>query len=167
MRTERLKIEDIQLVWKALSGISSDISEPLLRLKVKQGNEDQQVLAECLYALIRVNPENSIGFLERFLDTDGLSELDNRAVILAENAALAIGESKLEKALEILQRHHEESMNSDFQNMLLMPMALTRLEGAFDYLIDIIEKGHSQSAVSAINAIIRLYAQPAGFCGPM
>ena len=138
---------------KALTGISSDISEPLLRLKIKQGNEDQQVLAECLYALMKVNPENSIGFLERFLDTDDLPELDNRALILAENAALAIGESKLEKALEILQRHREESLNPEFQNMLLVPIALTRLEGAFDYLIDIIGKGNLQSAVSAVNAL--------------
>jgi hypothetical protein len=88
MRTERLKIEDIQLVWKALSGISSDISEPLLRLKVKQGNEDQQVLAECLYALIRVNPENSIGFLFSYLTA--LTLLLNRRMLFVQYRATCI-----------------------------------------------------------------------------
>jgi hypothetical protein len=138
---------------KALTGISSDISEPLLRLKAKQGDEDHQVVAECLLALMQVNPENSMSFVEGFLGIDDLSELSNRALILAEIAALAIGESRLEKAFEILQRYRGKSINPDFQDMLLMPMALTRLEGAFDYLIDVIENGHKQSAVSAVNAI--------------
>lgn len=138
---------------KAFTGVSSDISEPLLRLKAKQGNEDEQVLAECLFALMKVNPERSIDFVERFLDIDNLSEPDTRALILAENAALAIGESKLGKALEILQHHRKKSMNLDFQDMLLMPIALTRLEGAFEYLIEVIEEDHPQSAVAAVNAI--------------
>jgi HEAT repeat protein len=138
---------------KALTGIPPDISEPLLRLKAKQGDEDHQVVAECLFALMQVNPENSMSFVERFLGTDDLSELSNRALILAENAALAIGGSRLEKAFEILQHHRAKSVNPDFQDILLMPMALTRLEGAFDYLIDVVENGLRQSAVSAVNAI--------------
>ncbi|MEJ2156503.1 MAG: hypothetical protein P8X96_14280 [Desulfobacteraceae bacterium] len=140
---------------KALTGISSDISEPLLRLKTRQGDEDHQVVAECLFALMDVNPENSVGFVEKFLflGSEDFSELSDRDLILAENAALAIGGSKLEIAFEILQHHRENSINPEFQDMLLMPMALTRFEGAFNYLIDIIENGFRQSAVSAVNAI--------------
>jgi hypothetical protein len=44
-------------------------------------------------------------------------------------------------------------MDPEFQDMLLMPMALTRHESAFDYLIDVIEKGPTQSAVPAVKAI--------------
>jgi HEAT repeat protein len=138
---------------KALTGIAPDISEPLLRLKAMQVDEDHQVVAECLFALIQVNPGNAMSFVERFIGIDDFSELSNRALILAENAALAIGESRLEKAFEILQHHREKSMNLEFQDMLLLPMALTRLEGAFDYLIGVIENGHKQSAVSAVKAI--------------
>ncbi|MGD9008418.1 MAG: hypothetical protein PVG41_10870 [Desulfobacteraceae bacterium] len=138
---------------KALTGISPDISEPLLRLKAKQGGEDHQVAAECLFALMQLNPENSMRFVESFLESDDLFESNNSALILAENAALAIGESRLEKAFEILKHHREKSMNTEFEDMLLMPMALTRFEGAFDYLIDVIENGRKQSAVSAVNAI--------------
>jgi hypothetical protein len=124
-----------------------------LRLKAKQGDEDHQVVAECLFALMRVNPEGSIRFVESFLEIDDMSESSYRALILAENAALAIGESRLEKAFEILKHHREKGMNTEFQDMLLMPMALTRFEGAFDYMIDVIENGLKQSAVSAVNAI--------------
>ncbi len=138
---------------KALTGISSDISEPLLRLKAKQGDENHQVVTECLFALMQVNPGNSMCFVERFLGSEDFPELSNRDLILAENAALAIGESRLEKAFEILRHHREKSINPKFQDMLLMPMALTRLERAFDYLIDVIENGHKQSAASAVNAI--------------
>jgi HEAT repeat protein len=138
---------------KALTGVSSDISEPLLRLKAKQVDEDHQVVAECLFSLMHVNPENSMGFVEGFLGYGDFPGSSDRDLILAENAALAIGGSKLEKAFEILQHHREKSMDPDFQDMLLMPMALTRFDGAFDYLMDVIENGHQQSAVSAVSAI--------------
>ncbi len=138
---------------RALVGITSDIGEPLMRLKAIQGDEDQQVVAECLFALMQVNPENSMDFVERFLGADDLTEASDRALILAENAALALGESRLAKAFEILRQHREENMNPEFQDMLLMPMALTRLEGAFDYLIDVIENEARQSAVAAVKAI--------------
>jgi HEAT repeat protein len=138
---------------KALTGISSDIGEPLLRLKAKQGDEDHQVVAECLFALMQVNPGDSICFVERFLDAGDSTEISDRASILAEYAALAIGESRLDNAFEILHRRREMSMDPGFQDMLLMPMALTRHEKAFDYLIDVIENGHKQGAVLAVNAI--------------
>jgi hypothetical protein len=138
---------------KALTGISPDISEPLLRLKARQGDEAPQVIAECLFALMQVNTVNSMSFVESFLKTGDLPGVSSQALILAENAALAIGGSRLEKAFEVLKHHREKSFNTEFQDMLLMPMALTRFEGAFEYLIRVIESGHKQSAVSAVNAI--------------
>jgi HEAT repeat protein len=138
---------------KALTGIHSDISEPLLRLKARQGDEDQQVVAECLFALMQINPENSIDFVARFLGSDDLPVLGGTALILAENAALAIGESKLDRAFEILQGRREQSMDPEFQDMLLMPIALSRLERAFEYLIYVIENDQKQSAVAAADAI--------------
>ncbi len=43
-------------------------------------------------------------------------------------------------------------MNPDFQDMLLMPIAVTRLEEAFEYLMDVIETGGRVSAVAAVKA---------------
>lgn len=132
---------------RALSGISGDISEPLLRLKVglSDNEKDHQVVAECLYVLVQINPDRSMGFVERFLNS--------RDIIIAENAAFAIGESRQAEAFELLRRHREKSRDPEFQDMLLTPMAVTRLEEAFDYLIDIIENGSRDSAVAAVNAV--------------
>jgi hypothetical protein len=81
----------------------------------------------------------------------GKREIEN--LILAENAAFALGESRLKEAFEILCRHREKSWDPEFQDMLLTPMAVTRLEEAFAYLIDILENGSRNSAVAAVSAV--------------
>jgi hypothetical protein len=52
--------------------------------------------------------EMSTSFVERFLDTVLGSGSSNRELILAENAALTIGESRLEKEFGILKHHREK-----------------------------------------------------------
>lgn len=135
------------LAARALSGLSRDQSEPLLRLKVGLSKEekDNQVVAECLFVLVQINPQRSMRFVEQFLNS--------RDFIIAENAAFALGESLQEEAFVILRRHREESWDSAFKDMLLTPMAVTRLEEAFDYLINLIENGSRDSAVAAANAV--------------
>jgi HEAT repeat protein len=130
---------------RALAGVARDQGEPLLRLKAQLKDDDHRVVAECLSVLVQINPERSLGFVERFLSDSDL--------IIAENAAFALGESRREEAFEILRRHREDSMNSGIQAMLLMPMAITRLEEAFEYLIDVIENADRDSAAAAAKAI--------------
>ncbi|MCP4693237.1 MAG: hypothetical protein GY859_34670 [Desulfobacterales bacterium] len=128
----------------SLAHISGEVSEPLLRLKASLGDEDHQVIAECLSALAQIHPGRAMNFLEKFLTS--------RDPVLAENAAFALGETRREEAFEILRKHGEENMNPDFQDMLLMPIAVTRLEEAFEYLMDVIETGGRASAVAAVKA---------------
>ncbi len=130
---------------KALAGAVRDQSELLLRLKTNLGDEDHQVIAECLSTLVLINPSRSLDFVERFLTS--------RDPILAESAAFALGESRSKEAFDILRRHGESNMDPRFQDMLLTPIAITRLEEAFEYLLDVIETGGRDSAVAAVKAI--------------
>ncbi len=130
---------------KSLAGAARDVSEPLLRLKATLGDEDHQVIAECLSTLVLINPVRSMGCVEKFLSSPD--------PIIAESAAFALGESRRKEAFDILRRHGENNMDPRFQDMLLTPIAITRLEEAFEYLVDVIETGGPDSAAAAVKAI--------------
>ena len=130
---------------RALTGIYKDQSEPLLRLKATLGDEEQRVVAECLSALVQINADRSIDFVARFLHSPD--------IITAENAAFALGESKRAAAFEILRRYRERCPDPELVDLLLMPMAITRLEEAFEYLLDVIENEETVSARAARQAI--------------
>ncbi|BBO84946.1 hypothetical protein DSCO28_55120 [Desulfosarcina ovata subsp. sediminis] len=130
---------------RALVGIPGEQSEPLLRLKATIGDDSHRVIAECLSALVRINAGRSIDFVARFLNSSDM--------IIAENAAFALGESRLEEAFTILRRHREASPNPEWQELLLMPIAITRSEEAFDYLVEVIETETPGSVASARKAI--------------
>ena len=44
-------------------------------------------------------------------------------------------------------------IESDFQKILLLAMALTRVDEAFEYLIDVIDGEHRGNAVAALEAL--------------
>jgi hypothetical protein len=130
---------------RSLAGISGDQGEPLLRLKATIGDDDYRVIAECLSVLVRINADRSIDFVARFLRSSD--------AIIAENAAFALGESRREEAFEILRRHRETCPDPELVDLLLMPMAITRLEKAFDYLVAVIENEAPESVAAARKAI--------------
>jgi HEAT repeat protein len=114
-------------------------------LKARLGDDDFQVLVECLSVLMQIDPERSMTFVEGFLNS--------KDMIIAENAAFVLGESRREEAFQILRSHREGNMDPAFQDMLLTPMAITRLEEAFGCLLDRIEFGSRESAIDAVRAI--------------
>ncbi len=133
---------------KALVHMSRDESELLLRMKVLAGDEEIAVTGECLSGLMTANPERSIGFVERFLTSDD--------PVLSEDAAFALGGSRHERAFESLRNHRENSVDPAVQDMLLLPIAMTRREEAFDFLIDVIENDHRDSAAASVEALAKM-----------
>ncbi len=67
----------------------------LLRLKALLGDKEDEIVAECFGALLRLDPAGSVEFVAQFLNS--------RAGGLGEQAALALGESRLEAAFGVLR----------------------------------------------------------------
>jgi len=132
-----------------LGNLPRDESELLLRIKILAGDKEPSVLKECFTSLIRINPERSITFIAEFLTP--------KDTILSELAAFALGESRQESAFEILRKQRENIMYSVFQDMLLLPIAMTRIEEAFEYLLEVIKSDHQESAVEAVKACLMIY----------
>jgi proline dehydrogenase len=83
--------------------------------------------------------------VERFLSAD--------APEVAEEAALALGNSRLLQAFALLQHCRERSAISAFKRMLLLPIDLTRCEEAFRLLHAVVRDEHPDSAAAAVKAL--------------
>lgn len=129
------------------SGLPGDTL--LLRLKALSGDEPE-VLGECLGALLRAAPDSSVEFVAQFLDRH------DEAV--AEAAALALGDSRVEMAFEVLRDAFERTRVRSRRRTLLVAVALLRRERAIDHLLDLVKNGDDQTSADAA-AALALYAQ--------
>jgi HEAT repeat protein len=130
---------------RVLLEAANDTAEAMLRMKVLQGDKEPDVIADCFAALLAISPARSLPFVAGFLIAQD--------PLTVEDAALALGNSRTDQAFEILRGHWEESSSSQFKKMLLLPIALTRCNKAFDLLINVVEKESPPDAVAALKAL--------------
>ncbi len=130
---------------QTLDQMGSVESELLLRMKVKTGDDDQTVIADSLVALMDMNPERSLDFVAGLLESPDPDT--------AEDAAIALGQSKSKSAFERLRDHWSDTLDARKKDWLLIPIALTRENEAVDLLIELIETGSSQRSIAAVRAL--------------
>jgi HEAT repeat protein len=130
---------------RAIAYRGSEDGAPLLRLKALMGDREAQVTAECLGALLKIAPAQSLEFVSSFLDSpDGA---------VAEGAALALGASRLSDAFELLRVWTERLRSSDLRRVALVALATLRREEAFDYLLSRVRTESVAIASEAIAAL--------------
>ncbi|MBE9178920.1 HEAT repeat domain-containing protein [Oculatella sp. LEGE 06141] len=123
---------------------------PLLRLKVRTGDRDPQVLSDCFMALLQLAPQSSVAIVAEFL------EADDRHI--AELAALALGESRLEAAFEVLHQWWQRSPQPEQRQTALVAIAMLRQDAAVAFLLSLIETGTGLDARASV-AALELYRQ--------
>lgn len=121
----------------------SDGAELLLRAKALSGDKDPTVTGECLSALMQIAPTESTGFVADFLGTEDAA--------IAEQAALALGESHLLKAFDHL-RQAWITAGDGRRQLLVLPIALLRLDESFAFLLEIITSAPRALQAEAIRA---------------
>jgi HEAT repeat protein len=123
--------------------------ELLLRLKALSGDEPD-VLGECFAALLRAEPSKSPEFVAKFLG--------HHEEAVAEAAALALGDSRLESAFAVLREAFEHTHAQPVRRTLLLAIALLRRENAIDFLLDLAQNGGTQASADAV-AALAMYEQ--------
>jgi HEAT repeat protein len=121
----------------------------LLRLKALSGDEPE-VVGECCLALLAATGERAVEFVAGFLG--------NPEEPIAEAAALALGESRLESACETLRAAFLNCRSRSLGRALLLAMALLRRESAIEYLLDLVRNGADQASADAA-AALAMYEQ--------
>jgi hypothetical protein len=135
-----------QAAVDALGKLGGEPSELLLRMKVLTGDPDESIPAACLSALMSVAPQRSFPFVAGFL-----SSPDDA---LAQGAALALGESRADGAFAALQQAWEARVGENaFREALLLPMALTREDEAWQFLLGVLRDGPPGRAATSLQAL--------------
>lgn len=116
----------------------------LLRLKVQLGDKATPVLDECFAALLETDPRRSIPFVGEFL---GSRNDDTRTA-----AAIALGESRQQKAFELLRDRWQHEHDEGFRGTLLHAVAMLRQDYATRFLVSLIEAG-KRGAADALLAL--------------
>jgi HEAT repeat protein len=118
---------------------------PLLRFKARLGDQEPDVIVECLTALMTAVPQESLAFVAQFLDSPSEA--------IQEGAALALGESRRPDALDILKGYWPKARQSSFQEVLLLAISMTRLPAALDFLLEVLTADSQIEASAALSAL--------------
>jgi HEAT repeat protein len=129
---------------RAIAYRGGEDGSPLLRLKALVGDEEPEVVSECLSALLLIAP-SSVGFVAGFLRARGPEA--------AESAALALGASRLPAAFEPLRDWARDVAGTAAERVAFIALATLRREEALDHLLGLLRTGPPRSAERAVEAL--------------
>ncbi|MDQ3441819.1 MAG: hypothetical protein M3478_15865 [Planctomycetota bacterium] len=116
-----------------------------LRLKIRVGDSEPAVIGECFAALLKLLGEEAIALIEPFLL--------NANGELRDAAAMALGESRLASAYELLRKRFDREITLDGRQPLLIGIALSRHPESIDFLLRVIDDEPAPTAVQAVAAL--------------
>ena len=128
---------------RALAAHGGDAAEALVRFKLLLGDEDLAVIADCMPAVIELT--RSTEAVEPFLDSPEEA--------LREAAILAIGESRVPRAFELLRDRWDTEIHPEMRKLLATAIALTRQPAAVTFLLQQAEQADAAPASAAIEAL--------------
>jgi HEAT repeat protein len=117
----------------------------LLKLKAYIGDPEPEVLGECFTGLLAAAPERSLEVVGDYVDSPEDA--------IAEAAILALGESRDERAFDILKDKWQRTVAGELRQVLLLAMASSKLEAAIAYLLGIVADASPKTAAQAIEAL--------------
>lgn len=116
----------------------------LLRLKALLGDKEPPVTGQVLESLLRLEQDAAVPFVAKFLHSRGE---------IAEEAALALGGSRLPAALDVLKQTWTDSRVLVPEDVLLRAISTSRQESAIEFLLDIVRSGREREAIAALAAL--------------
>lgn len=129
----------------ALEQMAGREAVSILRMKARTGDEEPEVTGQVFESLLRLDPGPSVTFVGRFLE-------DKKGQII-EEAALALGASRLSQALETLKEAWKKSKNSAIGPVLLRAISISRLDDALEFLLAIVREGRQSESADAQRAL--------------
>ncbi|WP_406694396.1 HEAT repeat domain-containing protein [Singulisphaera sp. Ch08] len=129
----------------ALGAVGTTGAGLVLRLKVRLGDKDPDVLSECLGGLLTVDPKENLPLVAKFLDPGNPPT--------CEAAVMALGRSRLPEALDPLRDCWERSHSSELGRHVLLAIAILRRPAAMDFLADLVASEEEPAAIAALSAL--------------
>jgi HEAT repeat protein len=130
---------------RALAYSGRDEAALPLRVKIRSGDREAEVTAECITALMKLAPQKSLDLVAEYLDDPD--------EMIRESAALALGESRRREAFDVLRDQVERSVDPELRRPLLLAIAVSRLPEAIKYLTDSLAAWDAETAKHALAAL--------------
>jgi len=130
---------------RALAQMGGDECALLLRLKARAGDEESSVTGQALEGVLALERKEGLPFVAAFLSPAGGST--------AEEAALALGASRMEAAVDLLLEAWERARDREFRAALLRALSISRQEKAIAFLENLVKTGRQQDTADARAAI--------------
>ena len=130
---------------RAIAQIAGDEAILLLRLKARQGDIESEVVGQAFDYLFQLEREQALPFVAEFLQP--------KLGPVAEEAALALGSSRLPGAAVFLEQSFAHQRDPEFRQVLLRALSSTRLPPALEFLLNLVRNGREADALCAIEAL--------------
>ncbi|HXJ42627.1 MAG TPA: HEAT repeat domain-containing protein [Bryobacteraceae bacterium] len=130
---------------RALAAAGSDGASLVLRYKALLGDEDPEVVSDCVSGLLAMDGAEAMPLvksLARSKDQD-----------LREATILALGASRRADAIGFLCEYFESTADRDTKRSILLALASARTESAIGFLLNLIRDGSPASADLAAKAM--------------
>ncbi len=137
----------------ALGAVGSEAAGLVLRLKVRLGDTEPDVLSECLGGLLAVDATGYLPIVAEFLDP--------AQPPACEAAALALGRSRLAEALDPLKDCLGRCHTSELRQQILLAIAILRRPAATDFLIELVATAEEEATAGGALSVLRIYKEDA------
>jgi hypothetical protein len=144
---------------RAIEQMEGEEAALLLRLKAGIGDKRAPVMGQALESLLRVEGERGVGFARQFLTwgaRENVREMPSTEEEQVQEAALALGASRLPAAIEALKEAWTREPNAIF----LQAISASRQESGFAFLLDLVANARERDAAAAIGALALHRATP-------
>jgi HEAT repeat protein len=130
---------------QALACFGTEAPGLLLRLKVRLGDDEPDVLSECFSALLAIDPQEYLPFVSAFIESGDPSR--------SEAAVDALGKSRLPEALGSLTSCWTQAVSTGLKEQILLAISMLRLPSAIDYLLEVVASDTEKDAIAALFAL--------------
>jgi hypothetical protein len=130
---------------RAIAQMQGDEAILLLRLKARQGDTETEVVGQVFDYLLQLENDQALPFLADFLQP--------KLGPVAEEAALALGSSRLQGAAPLLKDAIERQRDPDYRFVLLRALSSSRLPQSLEYLLNMVRNGREADAQAALEAL--------------
>ena len=136
---------------RALEQMEGEEAALLLRLKAGVGDKSATVVGQALESLLRMEGSRALDFARGFLKEREAESREPGAtpVEIVEEAALALGASRLPASVEVLK----EAWSNDPKIVFLQAISISRQESGLDFLLELVKSGRERDAMSALEVL--------------
>jgi HEAT repeat protein len=140
-RADPVRIEAV----RALNQLGGDDCQLLLRLKARVGDRRPLIVGHVFDALLNMERDRAVPFVSEYMSSGDQEVRDE--------AALALGGSRLSTALKALIDTWQNNQTGEFADVLLRAISASRLPEAIEFLLGVLTTGADREAAAALEAL--------------